>query len=280
MENPVIPGGYTLLSRRILESAIWSKPPLYLKVWIYLLSRAQHTDYKGLKRGQLWTSIPELQDAMSYKVGFRTEKPTKKQIWSALEWLRNPSGNSDARFPCEQSVNETVMEPMIETTKGTHGILVNIVNYAVYQDPKNYESNNEGTTEGTLKGTRRERQGNNINKNDKNDKNDKYSRQVYDLLNYWNEQNIVVHQETDNTLRQIEKGLKNFSFDEIKTAIDRYVTIYRDSDYYYKHKWTLPKFLTQRNGVPDFLDEGIRWVNYQDQAPQQETSRSKPLEFY
>ena len=92
METPVIPGGYTLLSRRILESAIWSKPPLYLKVWIYLLSRAQHTDYKGLKRGQLWTSIPELQDAMSYKVGFRTEKPTKKQIWSAFRMAQESFG--------------------------------------------------------------------------------------------------------------------------------------------------------------------------------------------
>lgn len=108
-------------------------------------------------------------------------------------------------------------------------------------------------------------------KKDKKGKEKIFSPQAYDLLSYWNEQNIVVHQETDNTLRQIEKGLRKFSIDEIKTAIDRYVTIYRDPNYYYKHKWTLPKFLTQKNGVPDFLDEGIRWLNYPDKGTKPET---------
>lgn len=168
---PLIRGGYILLSRKLIESEIWNKPPLYLKIWVYLLSQAQHQDYKGLKRGQLWTSIPEIQDAMSYKVGFRIEKPSKKQVWSALEWMRGPSARSNTRNPCEQLVNKTTKEPMIETTKGTHGILVNIVNYGLYQDPKNYEGNNEGNNDGTMNGTRREREGNNINKNDKNDKN-------------------------------------------------------------------------------------------------------------
>ena len=107
-----------------------------------------------------------------------------------------------------------------------------------------------------------------------------YGPKVYDLLHYWNEQNIVVHQETDNTLKQIEKGLKKFSFDEVKTAIDRYVTIYRDSDYYYKHKWTLPKFLAQKNGIPDFLDEGIRWLNYSHEIETASKCAGPELEFY
>ena len=60
---------------------------------------------------------------------------------------------------------------MIVTTKVTHGMLVTICNYNVYQDPKFYEGNNEGTTKVTAKELRRERQGNNINKNVlKNDK--------------------------------------------------------------------------------------------------------------
>jgi len=55
----------------------------YFKIWTWLLLKAQHKDYGNLKRGQLITSIAEIQEAMSYKVGFRTEKPSKKQVWGA-----------------------------------------------------------------------------------------------------------------------------------------------------------------------------------------------------
>jgi hypothetical protein len=267
LNQPTIPNGYILLSRKLLESEIMAKPPLYLKVWIYLLTNAQHKEYKGLKRGQLFTSIPEIQEAMSYMVGYRKETPSYKQIRSVLDWLR---------FPYEGTTKDERRESMIGTTKGTHGILVTIVNYDLYQDPKNYEGHSEGHDEGITKYERGARQGHNINKNDKNDKNEKtYSGQAHELLNYWNKQEIVVHKETDTTLKQIQKGLNKLPFDEIKKAIDRYVTIYRDPDYFYKHKWTLPKFLNQSNGAPDFLNEGIRWVNYQQQA-QQKTAKESP----
>lgn len=154
--------GYILESRTIVNSPIWDKPPLYFKVWHYLLLRAQHSDYKGLKRGQLITSIPEIQEACSYYVGYRKVKPTKKEIYGIVNFFRNPYEGDD------EGNNEG---SMIVTTKVTHGMLVTICNYNVYQDPKFYEGNNEGTTKVTAKELRRERQGNNINKNVlKNDK--------------------------------------------------------------------------------------------------------------
>lgn len=159
MTEPKIKGGYILLSRRLVESEIFDKPPLYLKVWIYLLSKAQHKDFKGLKRGQLWTNIPEIQEACSWYVGYRKETPTKKQIYTILEWLRNP---------CEQDNEGTTKGTMIVTTKATQGLIINIDKYSFYQDSKNYEGNNESNNEGTAKELRREQQGNNIYKNDKN----------------------------------------------------------------------------------------------------------------
>ncbi|MFL0198408.1 hypothetical protein ACJDU8_22990 [Clostridium sp. WILCCON 0269] len=162
MIEPKIKGGYILLSRRLVESEIFDKPPLYLKVWIYLLSKAQHKDFKGLKRGQLWTNIPEIQEACSWYVGYRKETPTKKQIYTILEWLRNP---------CEQDNEGTTKGTMIVTTKVTQGLLINVDKYSFYQDSKNYEGNSESNNEGTAKELRREQQGNNINKNDNNDNN-------------------------------------------------------------------------------------------------------------
>ena len=166
MTQPLIPGGYIIIGRKVLNSAIMQKPPLYFKVWLWLLLNAQHKEYGSLKRGQLFTSIPEIQEAMSYKVGFRTEKPSKKQIWGVLEWLRNPIDDGVPRFPHEGNTKVTTTEPMIVTTKVTHGMVVTICKYDYYQTSKNYEGNTEGNDEGTMKDLRREQEGNNKNKND------------------------------------------------------------------------------------------------------------------
>lgn len=162
MNNEQINGGYILLSRKIIESEIFKKPPLYLKVWIYLLSTAQHKEYKGLKKGQLYTSIPDIQNACSYMVGYRRETPTKDQIFNILEWLRK-------RCECQCESNDSAT--MITTTKATQGMLVSIDKYCIYQNPNNYESNNESSNEKHTKAKREQRQTDNINKNDKNDKN-------------------------------------------------------------------------------------------------------------
>lgn len=172
MSEPIIKGGYIIISRKIVESEIFKKPHLYLKVWVYLLTRAQHKDYKKLKRGQLVTSIPEIQEACSYYVGYRKETPSKKQIYNILEWLRNPHEGDDEGDDAGT---------MIVTTKGTQCTVVTIDKYSLYQDPKNYEGNSGGNDEKRTKRQRGERQGNNINKNDKNDKNDTRMIQEKDM---------------------------------------------------------------------------------------------------
>lgn len=164
MPGSKIEGGYILLSRKIIESEIWRKPPLYLKVWIWLLERAQHKEYKQLKRGQLFVSISDIRTGVAWYVGCRKETPTKDQIFQILEWMRNPY---------ESNLKATMKAPMIATTKATHGMVIEILNYEHYQNPKNYESNNESNNEQTAKAIRKQRQPNNINKNDKNVKNEK-----------------------------------------------------------------------------------------------------------
>jgi len=149
--------GFILISRKIFNSDIWSKPPLYLKVWLYLLGRAQYQQYKGLQRGQLITSIPEIQEACTYFAGYRKEKPTKKKIADILSYLRNPYGGNG---------EGNAKDPMIVTTKVTHGMLVTICNFNVYQDPKYYEGNGDGNNEKSTKASRKPRQRPNINEED------------------------------------------------------------------------------------------------------------------
>ncbi len=63
---------------------------------------------------------------------------------------------------------------MIQTAKTTHHILIEISNYAVYQDPKLYEHSGEGDGGNLAATERRQRRHDNINKNGgKNEKNGK-----------------------------------------------------------------------------------------------------------
>ena len=76
MKSEKIQGGCILLARKILKSGIMEKPPLYLKIWVWMLMQASFKKHGNLKRGQFFTSYQRMCNAMAYKVGYRTVKPT------------------------------------------------------------------------------------------------------------------------------------------------------------------------------------------------------------
>lgn len=177
--------GYILLSRKLIESEIWKKPPLYLKVWVWLLSKANFKDYKNLKRGQLITSVNEIREACSHYSGYRKETPSAKQIRTVLEWLRNPDGGT-AEGTTDGTTEGTTGGGMVVTTEGTGGILVTICNFNKFQDPKNYGGNYGGNsggnyggrTEGTTERPRGEEKGQ-IKKEERNKKEKKENNDYY-----------------------------------------------------------------------------------------------------
>ncbi len=128
-----IDGGYIVLARKTLDSDLWSAPPLYAKLWLWMLMKANWKDRDKLKRGQFFTSIEEMRQAMSYKVGYRKKTPTKGEIRSAYEAFTKNT--------------------MITTTKSTRGMVVTICNYELYQNKKNYEPHNEEHNEDSTKRT-------------------------------------------------------------------------------------------------------------------------------
>lgn len=141
-----IPGGYILQPRKIDESQVMREPPVVREVWLYLLRRVSHRDgdTPGMVRGSGIFKFSEIQEALSWYVGFRKMKYSKPQITKVLRRLRE--GN------------------MIATAKETSGIRVTILNYDFYQDPKNYEGNDEDR----MKESRRKHEGNALLKEDKN----------------------------------------------------------------------------------------------------------------
>jgi len=95
------------------------------------------------------------------------------------------------------------------------------------------------------------------------------ARAIIDIFNLWKELLSDVNDArlTKNLIKKIITKLKKWSAEDIVSAINNYNEIYR-SDYYYKHHWTLQKFIEQSNGAPRFLEglnsgnDGDIWKDY------------------
>lgn len=123
----MIHGGYILKARKMLESDLMNKPPLWSKLWDWMLLRAEWRTCAKLERGQFITSVDEMREAMSWLVGYRRVTPTKDEIRSAYEGFAKAA--------------------MVTTTKTTRGMIVTITNYDTYQRPENYEARDETRNE-------------------------------------------------------------------------------------------------------------------------------------
>jgi len=128
IKDKKIPGGYYIKARKIQHSKIAHAPPYIREIWDWLLRNAHHTN-GSLKRGQCLCSYKQIQEDLCWYVGYRKEKYSKWQCENAIKWLRERA--------------------MITTTRTTRGLIVQVVNYDFYQDPKNYEI----TTRATMKAT-------------------------------------------------------------------------------------------------------------------------------
>ena len=102
--------------------------------------------------------------------------------------------------------------------------------------------------------------------------NHKEDSRVVDIFNFWNTKNIIKHQELTEKIREkIQKALKIYTEEQIKTYISRYNDVIKDRYYFFDYKWTLADFLSRKDGISAFTDEGSKWVSYCNQK----TVRSK-----
>lgn len=147
MKHEKIQGGYILQPRAWDDSEAAHFPPVVREVWFWLLRNVSHKGHKTCRRGEGFFTLKDLQDGLSWHVGYRKETYSKPQLTKSLRRLRE--------------------EHMIETTKETRGIRISVINYEFYQSPENYEGNDERNT----KATRRKREGHTIDKNEEEWKN-------------------------------------------------------------------------------------------------------------
>jgi len=115
-----IPGGCIMVARKMLDSDLMDQSPLVVKLWVWLLLKANWRDRPQLERGQLVTTIAEMQKAMSHYSGWRKFTPTPDQIRSAYGTLRDTA--------------------RITARRTTRGMVITVTNYSSYQDIDAYAS--------------------------------------------------------------------------------------------------------------------------------------------
>lgn len=83
----------------------------------------------------------------------------------------------------------------------------------------------------------------------------------------------------DSTLNNIKNYLKEYSVEYLKESIDRYFQVISDKDYYFDTYWKPEEFFKQKNSLPDFFEEGSKWVNYKNFKEKQKSKNPyKPNE--
>lgn len=146
MEKTTIPNGAILISRLLLESDIFfRKPPEWLKIWIYILLRVNHTATKQFRRGEGY---------FNWNKETANLKGLSSNQWhECVSWLKRAK--------------------QITTHKTTRGNIIFVLNYEKYQTLKNYKTDTETDTETEAQPKHNRSTTDTICKNDNNDKNEK-----------------------------------------------------------------------------------------------------------
>lgn len=124
-----IPKGYYIKARKIDVSEVAHKPPHVREIWDWLIRNANHKDRKcgntTIRRGQILTSYKEIREGLHWRIGWRKMTFTKWQCENTMKLLKSAA--------------------MIATQKTTRGIIITIVKYDYYQNPKNYDNHTSAT---------------------------------------------------------------------------------------------------------------------------------------
>ena len=135
-----------MLARKIMDSQIWrDKPSWWLKVWMYILMRVNHTDNPQFKRGTNFFNT----GTIYYDCALYNEKGVKERTTrNVISYLRKAN--------------------MITCKKTTRGIIITVINYDQYQDYTAYRGQREGQLDGQLQGLQEDSERSTISNNGNN----------------------------------------------------------------------------------------------------------------
>ena len=265
--------GYVKLHRSLVDSEVYSLPPIYLRVFERLILEANHQDaeipYRRngqvekrlIKRGERLTSIRQISEWVGWYERGVLKNPNPKIIKEVLDYL---------------VIHNMIFIYSQSNRMETH---YNIVNYSVYQEKDDTKVTEKKQNRNKIETNKKQNalQNNNDIRMINNDKNDKELKTSVilipeketilipekEIFDYWNTKKGVIHSREEGFEKdKIATAIKSRGKDKIIIAIDRLDKAVMDSSYYYSNKWNIYKFLKQSNGISNWLDDGQLWNNY------------------
>ena len=256
--------GFFKIHRELFNKPIWAKSTLEQKIILITIIakanfRPNEWEWKGEKfkvnPGQFITSLDKI--AKDSGKGITTQNVrTALKRFEKMEFLTN------------------------ESTK--EGRLVTIVNWESYQVKEDNQQSNQQRPNKDLTNDQQRpnkeltpREERKKVKKVKKIKKDEYNN----IFDYWNTKEIMIHKTLNQIMKnEIDKALKDYTIDEIKTAIDHYGEAYKSKYQYCNYKWGLDTFLKRAEGYTKFMDDGDKWIRYSDwiKNPNKSQEDSKP----
>ena len=132
MNGPIIPDGYILYARAVLESRLWMCGPDTLRVatWLLLQARSNRKPKKFFgfdqKRGEVVTSYGSIAEG--------------------TEWFENRTTRKYSRQKVSRIVKQLVEIGFCEVISDTYGTHLSVCKYDTYQNPNNYKADMRETT--------------------------------------------------------------------------------------------------------------------------------------
>lgn len=103
---------------------------------------------------------------------------------------------------------------------------------------------------------------------------------IKDIVQFWNSLELPKCRSiTSNITNRINKALKEYDVETIKTTIQRYSTVLNDTTYFYNYAWNIALFFTRKEGYQEFTDNGTKWQNYLAEKNRKTTTRKPTTEY-
>lgn len=239
MTNAVF-GGSFIVARKLFASDIWTRPPLYLKLFLWIIGQANHANRQEgqtlYRRGDFSTTYEKIINALSYRENRRVISPTIKQVRLILAWLQ--AQGMIVVSPIRKNQLPNRGRPMVQT--GAYlGLLISVVNYDTYQVLEAYKGRDKGRPSAEL------------GQNNKNDKQkDIFRQNALDVLAYLNEKTGRRYRDTSFIEARLKDG---GTVDDCKRIVDTKI-----KDPYFQEN---PKYLN-----PETLFRKTHWDKYVNES--------------
>jgi hypothetical protein len=228
--------GYFKIARVLYEvpSAIWLKPPLYLKLLLWIVGEALYEPglRKGFpcERGEFVTQYDEIRKALAYKKNRELIVPSKKQIRVMLEWMQ-----------CNDIITYRGVKKIELPNRGTPKVRtgyyvathITVVNYDTYQSEESYKGPHkeppkaeQGQT--VLKEVKKEKEKDSspsFSEEEKGPKQGQLNPQVEELLDYCRTA-VKQHDRFDSELTVMSKDRAAMSKAQRKWPPDLILTLF------------------------------------------------------